>query len=667
MKKKLKWYLTPSNRLYFIVMAVFALVTIFFGRNNLILGLAEVAVLAALFIYTRLSNRERSREALEYIASVTANLDPAAGNLLQSFPLPMAVFSLEENEIIYTNESFLEASGEREHSFSIRISDVVPDFNARWLMEGKNEYPGLVALGDRKYRVFGNLTRNGSASGLKNYAATTYWVDETEYAQISEEFESSRLIFGVILIDNYDDFLNGLSDKDKSAVLADIDDKVTTWASGRGGYLSKYDRDRYVYLFEARYYPQVTETLYAILDSVRALTSTNGMHPTLSIGLGRDGKTIEENQKFASLSIDMALSRGGDQAVVKNRFNFEFYGGKTAQTEKRTKVKSRVMSGSLSELMRDASNILVMGHKHSDLDSIGAAVGVCCAARALGRTAKIVVEREDAMCLNLIERMETLPEYADAFISPQDAMLMANGSTLLVIVDTNRPEQVESESLLLSCNSIALIDHHRRASEYIQNAALSFHEPYASSACELVTELLEYIVDPSGILRFEAEALLSGIVLDTKNFTLRTGGRTFDAAAFLRRAGADTTEVKTLLQTDMNSAMARYALIQRAKIYKKGIAVAAADTVQSRIIAAQAADELLNIAGVNASFVVFQADNSVDISARSIGDVNVQLIVEKLGGGGTKATAGAQLQGAEIRDVVRRLLAAIDEYLAENE
>jgi c-di-AMP phosphodiesterase-like protein len=325
------------------------------------------------------------------------------------------------------------------------------------------------------------------------------------------------------------------------------------------------------------------------------------------------------------------------------------------------------MSGSLSELMRDASNILVMGHKHSDLDSIGAAVGVCCAARALGRTAKIVVEREDAMCLNLIERMETLPEDADAFISPQDAMLMANGSTLLVIVDTNRPEQVESESLLLSCNSIALIDHHRRASEYIQNAALSFHEPYASSACELVTELLEYIVDPSGILRFEAEALLSGIVLDTKNFTLRTGGRTFDAAAFLRRAGADTTEVKTLLQTDMNSAMARYALIQRAKIYKKGIAVAAADTVQSRIIAAQAADELLNIAGVNASFVVFQTDNSVDISARSIGDVNVQLIVEKLGGGGTKATAGAQLQGAEIRDVVRRLLAAIDEYLAENE
>ncbi|MBQ5504019.1 MAG: DHH family phosphoesterase, partial [Oscillospiraceae bacterium] len=351
---------------------------------------------------------------------------------------------------------------------------------------------------------------------------------------------------------------------------------------------------------------------------------------------------------------------------IKNKYTFEFFGGKTSQAEKRTKVKSRVMASSLSELMRDATKVFIMGHKHSDLDAVGSAIGLCCAARVMGKKPKVVVDYQSSMAKELIDKVKTLPEYQDVFINPQDAILAVDGGSLLIVVDTNRPEQVESENLLLSVNRVAVIDHHRRAATYIQNAALSLHEPYASSACELVTELLQYMVEQSDILRYEAEALMSGIVLDTKNFTLRTGGRTFDAAAFLRRAGADTSDVKRLLQSDIQTAKARYAIVQKAKIYKAGIAIAAPESAENRVIAAQAADELLNIAGINASFVVFPSESTIDISARSIGDINVQVILEKLGGGGNKNQAGAQIREKTQKDVVRDLLTAIDAYLEDN-
>lgn len=306
-----------------------------------------------------------------------------------------------------------------------------------------------------------------------------------------------------------------------------------------------------------------------------------------------------------------------------------------------------------------------MGHKYSDFDSMGAAIGICCIARKRNKEARIIVDMNTTLSKPIINKVKDLGEYEHVFINPQEAILEADGGTLLVVVDTNRPEQVESETLLESCNSVSVIDHHRRAGTYIQNVALNFHEPYASSTCELVTELLQYIVDPADILRVEAEALLSGIMLDTKNFTMRTGGRTFDAAAFLRRAGADTTDVKKLLQNDMESTKEKYAIIQKAKIYKSGIAIAAPEAVSGRVIPAQAADELLNISGIKASFIVFPSSECINISARSAGDINVQVIVEKLGGGGSRLQAGAQIKNKSLKDVVTDLLKAIDAYLEE--
>ena len=669
MNNKLKRLIQPNTRFYFLFLILFTIGTLLFGDHAMMLFTGECIIIVLLVIYSGYADKKRSRAIVDYIESVTLDVESSNNDIIVSFPLPMAIFSLADTSIISSNDSFSEIAGDNKSTFDKTMADLMPDVSFKWLMEGKTECPNHVAVGGRVFRVYGNIVRSGENDGNHySWLGVTYWFDITEYADISEEFAASRPIFAIITLDNYEELLNGLSEKDKSAILSMVDDRISQWADGCDGYLRKYDRDRYIFVFEERHISKFIERKFAILDSVRSLTAPNGIQPTLSIGVGRDGRTIAETYQYASLSLDMALSRGGDQAVIKNRFNFEFYGGKSNQLEKRTKVKSRVMANSLSELIMDASKVFIMGHKFSDFDSFGAAVGVCCIARKRGKTARIVMDPNTTLAGPAVEKVSAFSEYDNVFITPQDAILEADGGTLLVVVDTNRSEQVESLTLLESCNSIAIIDHHRRAGSYIQNAGLSFHEPYASSTCELVTELLQYVVDPADILRVEAEAMLAGIMLDTKNFTMRTGGRTFDAAAFLRRAGADTTEVKKLLQSDMESAKEKFAVIQKAKIYKSGIAIAAPDSVKSRVIAAQAADELLNIRGITASFVAFPDNNNIiNISARSGGDINVQVIVEKLGGGGSRAQAGAQIEGKTLKQVVQDLLDAIDAYLEDNE
>ena len=419
-----------------------------------------------------------------------------------------------------------------------------------------------------------------------------------------------------------------------------------------------------MFIFETRYLRNITEKKFEILEQVHQIVSPSGVHATLSIGVGQDGDGFEENFSFANLAVEMALSRGGDQAVIKNRFNFEFFGGRNMEVETRSKVKSRVAANALAELMRTSSQIFVMGHKLSDLDAIGGAAGMVCIARKLGKSAKIVVDPEKNSSQKLIEALRETPEYKDVFLNPDEAIVRADSRTLLVVVDTNRPEQVESPSLLEACTRVAVIDHHRRAASYIQNAALTFHEPYASSVCELLSELLQELTEPGDITHQEAEAMLAGIVLDTKNFSIRTGERTFDAAAFLRRIGADTTEVKKYMQSDMSHAVEKYRILEQMRMYRDGIALVAQEQETDRIVAAQAADEMLNIAGVQASFVAYATgDGGVVISARSIGEVNVQLILEKLGGGGNKAAAGVQIDKMELLEAIKSLCASIDEYL----
>ena len=659
---KIQRALMPNSRMFLLFLVVFAVATFFFS-DQLWLSIAEGVIILILIVYSLIMQRTKRKALMRYIESVTYDAESAKNNTLQNFPLPMAVFRPADSKLIWANQNFFDLCNIRKPSVEMCIVDVIPAFSARWLMEGNTQCPELLEHNGRKYQIHGNLVRANPSGESGNYMGITYWVDVTDYEAIREEYYNSRPMIGLFVIDNYDEMIRGLSDRKRNELRDAIEDKLLQWCDGKNGFFRRYDRDRYLFVFEERYLEKMREDQFSsLLDSVHSVVSPTGIHATVSVGMGRDGSGLEENYNFAVLGVEMALSRGGDQAVVKNRVTFEFFGGRGSEIETRTKVKSRVMANALSQLIGDSSKVYVMGHKYSDLDSVGAAVGVFCIARKLNTPCRIVIDQSKTAAHPLLEKISKLPEYSKAFLSPQDAILHADSHTLLVVVDTNRPDQVENQALLESCTRVAVIDHHRRAAEYIANATMSFHEPYASSAGELVAELLEEIVEQPDILRAEAEALLAGMMLDTKNFTIRTGERTFEAAAFLRRAGADTSEVKKLLQSDMAHTVAKYRILQNAKIYRNGIAIAVQEQPQDRVVAAQAADELLNVAGVDTSIVIYPAEDGVFMSARSIGDVNVQILMEKLGGGGNRAAAAVQLSHVELPEAVRQLRAAIDDY-----
>ena len=657
MNRKLARLLQPSFQLYFVCLVLFALISAFF---SIPLAVVELAVVLALSVYSRQHSNRCRREIARYLENVTGTVDTATKDTMANSPLPMIIFRPESDDIIWTNDRFLQLTGEREHLFDAKLSTLIPGFDSRWLMEGKNECPTEVEYGSRRFLVFGHLVRTGGRSG--GFLATTYWVDVTEFSLIRDQYQATRPVAAVLLLDNYDELMKNLTENQRSALVSEIDARLDEWVAESGGMLRRYQRERYLFVFDEQYLAKFVEDKFDILDAIHQVVNPSGINATLSIGVGKDGENYRELFQFANLSIDMALSRGGDQAVIRNKFTFEFYGGRSKETEKRTKVKSRVMANALSALVSDSSQVFIMGHRSPDNDCIGAAAGVCALCRKNGVPVHIIKEASPPPAQELIDRLAPLPEYQDCFLTAQEALLIADSRSLTVVVDTNRPDQVQAAELLESCNRVAVIDHHRRAATYIEGAALNYHEPYASSASEMVTELLQYIVEPNQILRSEAEALLAGIVLDTKNFTMRTGGRTFEAAAFLRRSGADTAEVKKLYQNDLADTVAKYALIQNAQLYRDHIALAVSRQPVGRIIAAQAADELLNIMGIDTSFVIAPEGDKVNLSARSMGDTNVQVILEKLGGGGNAAAAGGQVSGQSVDEVAQELKEAIDQY-----
>ena len=658
MNQKLSRLMEPNWKLYFAVLGLYALLAIPFQPW---LAAAELAAAIGLYAWFVRSSRARQKKILQYIDSITGSVDTASKSTLINSPLPIMVFRPDTGEVIWSNEDFLQLAGVREHLFEMKVDDAVPHFPTSWLLEGKSRCPDRVEMNGRRFQVYGSLQRakGRSAQGL---VATTYWVDVTESDSLRERYSATRPVMALLQVDNYDDLMKACPDTQRSAILAQIDEKLGQWTEGVG-VLVKTQRDHYLFLFEEEHFEHFAAEKFAVLDSIRAVKVAEGLNPTLSIGVGKDADSIAELYKGANLSLEMALSRGGDQAVVRTRQDFSFYGGRTKTAEKRTKVKSRVMANALGELMEDAKQIYIMGHSYADMDALGAAAGLMCIARKRRRKAQIIIDQDNNAAQLVLAQLRKLPEYAGAFVDKQEAFLRLQPGTLLIVVDTNRPDFVEAPQVLESCNRVAVIDHHRRAASYIENAALNFHEPYASSASELVTELLQYLCEPSEVLREEAEALLAGIVLDTKHFTLRTGGRTFEAAAFLRRAGADTTDVQRYFQNDLSDVVKRYDVLRRAEILPSGIAVAAIpEDGVDRVAAAQAADELLTLRGVKASFVLCRKGAGVILSGRSLGEVNVQVILEALGGGGNSTTAGGQIAEGDVAEVRAKLLDVIEAY-----
>ena len=659
--KKLSRLIQPGMALYFCLLFAFAGAALLLDYYYL--AAAEAGAGLLLLLYFKVSALRRRREISDYIQTATDTLETAAKG---EMPFPMALVKLNTGEMVWSNDLFESITGQKSGNlFTSNITDFFPNLSFDWLKAGKTESPYDVFLNGRCYRVMGNIIR--SAHGADRLLlGTLYFMDITELFLVKDEYTRSRPVVGIILVDNYDDLTNNMQENGIASLNGAIHEQIQSWAGGIGGLLRKIERNRYLFLFEAKDLPNMVERKFTLLETMRQVTNPAGIPATVSIGIGKDGSSFEESFNFATLGIEMALARGGDQAVIKDRYNFSFYGGHTVASDRRTKVKSRVMAGSLTELLRQSTHVFVMGHKNADLDSVGAAVGIRCICRKLGKTAHIVLDLQENAAEALIGQLQQQKEYHDAFISGSDALLMADAKSLLIVVDTNRPDQVQSKPLLESILRVCVIDHHRRAADYIEKVVLNMHEPFASSASELVTELLQYTVEAGDVLPLEAQALLSGIVLDTKNFGVRTGSRTFEAAAYLRKLGADPSDVKKLLRNDLSDTLIRYEIIKAAKVYRENIAVAALDYTVSRVLAAQAADELLSIQGVACSFVMFPTADQIIISGRSLGDINVQMLLEPLGGGGNAAMAGAQITGKDMQTIINELVASIDKYFDED-
>ena len=658
MNERIRKLVRTNTVAYILLLLLFAAVT---AKISLALAIGEVAAALAVWYISHRRSKVVQQQLHQYVERIAGGADTAKNSNMLFASMPMMVFNPENDDVLWANDLFTDLPGVGKDIFESRVRDVVEGFETHWILEGKSEFPGLFTWNGRRYRIFGCLSRP-EGTGHMGVLATTYWMDVTDLEHMRTTLAETRPVVAIIMIDNYEDLMSACPEGKRSAVRAAVEEKMDQWRGGSGALLMKSDRDRYLMVLDEARYEKFAAGRFSILDDVRTVQAGEGVYATLSIGVGREAADFEALYKNAGLALEMALSRGGDQAVVKDQMNFEFYGGRAKTTEKRTKVKSRVMANALGDLMDDTEHVYVMGHKYADMDTLGAAAGICAIARKRGKAARIVLDMENNSVGPMLRKLRALPEYKDVFIGGGDAFLRVQPDTLLVVVDTNRPESVESEPLLESCNRVAVIDHHRRGSSYIEKMALNFHEPYASSASELVTELLGYLLETGDLLKTEAEALLAGIVLDTKNFTNRTGGRTFEAAAYLRRAGADTQDVQRMFQSDLESMIDRYAIIRRAVLYREDLAIAAIDEPCERVTAAKAADELLTLSGVQASFVFYPKDDGVYISARSLGEVNVQVIVEALGGGGNSTSAGGQLPGVTVEQVCQKLQEAIDKY-----
>ena len=656
MNRKLGRLLEPGMEAYFIVMLLFAFAALVAGNGYL--ALAELAATGILFglYYFRKVHRRRELEA--FIQSATNTLGNTDGGRT---PFPMALVRMGDGALIWANDPFVGISGFRERMYEQKITDLIPDFKMDWLANGRKEYPFDVTVNGRRFRIYGNAIHADDSYGT--LLAALYFTDLTDLYQIRDEYIRSRPVVSIILIDNYEELTKNLTESATSNLNASINEAITAWAEDYHGLLRRMERNRYLLVFEKRDLQDAVANKFSILEQMHSVTNPSGLAASISFGLGVDGSTFEESYEFAALAVEMSLSRGGDQAVIKDRLNFTFYGGRSKEVDHRSKVRSRVTANSLMELIAKSGDVYIMGHKMADMDAVGAALGVSCLCRKQGKKAYIVLDEENNASEKLIEEIRAVPEYEGVLISGQDALLRCDRNSILIVVDTNRPDQVECRPLLEAISKVSVIDHHRRAADYISPVVVNFHEPYASSASELVTELLQYAVEKADVLPIESKGLLAGIFLDTKSFNVRSGERTFEAAAFLRRLGADTIEVKKLLQSDFATTVARYKIIQSAVPYRDEVAIVALDHAITRPLAAKAADELLNITGFQASFVLYpDEENRVVISARSIGEANVQVILESLGGGGNAATAGAQIKEASMEQVLQWLKKSIDNY-----
>ena len=657
--KKIRKLVEPGYDIYFVILLVIGAVGFFY--HGVVVGSAELAAVMILWLVYRFSSHRKKKAIIDYIRGITADVNTAGDIAVADLPLPLLVVHNDDGEILWGNARFSEMTLKYSNIDQLRVFDIFDDFTPESLqaLADGSLAETAVHFDNAWFRV------RGEASDRQGYenCCTLVFYDISDEMALRQELEMVQPVVALIQVDNYDELSKELSRYESTLLLANIESCVLRFCEMAHA-ISMRNDERYTLIFEERYLEDCIASRFEILDEVRRITTNSGMAATLSIGVGRESDNYTSNLAAARLAMDMALSRGGDQAVIKNAQTYEFFGGSTREVEKRTKVRSRVISNAVSDLIRSSEQVVVMGHRYSDMDSLGSCVGVACICRKLGIPVHIVYDPRTTSAAVLYEKMRDVAEYQGVFISADRAMELMSDQTLLVITDVSRPAVVDAPQVLQAAERIVVIDHHRRASDFIDNSMVSFHEPYASSASELVSEMMQYVLTARDVLRQEAECMLAGIMLDTKNFTMKTGVRTFEAAAFLRRSGADTIEVKRLFANDMQDYFDRCDIIKTAEQYRQGIAIAYSEKEVPRAIAAQAADEMLGIEGIQGSFVVFRFSGSTHISGRSLGKINVQIILEQMGGGGSMMEAGAQPGDRPVQEIIEELKASINAYFS---
>ena len=606
------------------------------------------------------------KRILTGLVGFAADFDQSQKNLMASMELPYGIAD-EAGRLLWTNRAF--SAGIRDEKSARRSLTVLfTEITEEGLEKMDHALEVQCAYGGAIYRASIKRVTIQSDSGLLSAAPgqkteqqvlAVYLYDETEIHEYMQAITDQKMVAGLIYLDNYDEALESVEEVRRSLLVALIDRKVSKYISGVNGIVKKMEKDKYFFAIEQKYMPSLEAERFSLLEDVKTVNIGNEMAVTLSIGIGINGDTYIRNYEYARTAIDMALGRGGDQAVVKNGEKIQYYGGKSQQLEKTTRVKARVKAHALRELLETKDRLLIMGHKIGDIDSFGSAIGVYRIAAALGKKAHIVINEVTSSVRPMMDRFINNSDYPqDLFLMGDDAAELADPSTALVVVDVNRPSYTEEPRLLNLVKTIVVIDHHRQSSEIISNATLSYVEPYASSACELVAEILQYVTDSIRIKSLEADAMYAGIVIDTNNFTNQAGVRTFEAAAFLRRNGADVTRVRKLFRDKMEDYKARAEAVRQAEVFEGAFAISVcpAENVESpTVVGAQAANELLDIIGIKASVVLTPYNGKIYVSARSIDEINVQVMMEKLGGGGHRTIAGAQLPGATVEEAKEKI------------
>ena len=663
--KRILESIVSRTKIYLVIIFIL-LIIISIEKTQMIIP--SILVFMAILVYAYYTNNKKKSEISETLQDLTLTIDSAARTSLISSPFPLII--IEENgNVTWKNSKFTEEF----ENFDIYpyLSNLATDIKSE-IKQRKEETdePILkhIEVNNKFYEIVAKFVNsNVQVREEKKYIIMIYFIDETENIKLQQEYQNSKSCVTIMMIDNYEETMQQIESEEKPQVIAQIDKCIYDWTDKTNGVLIKSDRDRYIYLFEQRYLEKVKEDKFSILDKIKEIETKENVQLTLSIAVSNDGTTDKEKYKSAQEAMDVVLGRGGDQAVIRENEIYKFFGGRVQEVEKRTKVKARVVAHALENLIKDSNKVMIMGHTNPDIDSMGSSMGIYRLARSLNKNAYIIDSDENNTLESFKQSLLKDPEYEDILINKEVAEENIDANTLLVIVDTHKVNYVEDAELLNKTEKIVVVDHHRRSTDYIENAILIFQEVYASSAAELVTELLQYAETKVNLKTIEAESLYAGIMMDTKNFTFKTGVRTFEAAAYLRKKGVNIIRVKKWFQSDLETFNKIAGIVKNAEIINKTIAIAIYNEKEKdvNLVCAKAADELLTISNITASFVIGDNGNKVCISGRSIGDINVQVILEKLGGGGHITLAGAQVEGMTLEETKQELINRINEYFYE--